>query len=113
MALRKLKIFISVLFMGIFIIKMGISIAPAFLSMDNNAVGAIINQLELENKGDSKDAKEKGDFKDKLPELDQELAFVYVYAPVLTATNFYYHQQQLLYQQTHHPVVLTPPPNKA
>jgi len=52
MQVRKFKILVGMLFLTIFLIKMVISLAPAFLYLDNKTVSAVILQLELESKAD-------------------------------------------------------------
>jgi hypothetical protein len=43
------------MFMGIFLAKMVISIAPVFICLDNKTVSAVIMQLEHETKGEKED----------------------------------------------------------
>lgn len=113
MALRKLKIGIGLLFLIVFITKMGVSFVPVFLSAQQHTKVSDLNPSEQDTKGDAKDNSDKDDNKDKLADIDLELPHAYAYTPVLTAANFFYHHQQLLYHQSHYPAVLLPPPNRA
>jgi len=50
----------SLLFMIVFAVKMSISLAPLITFLDSGTAKAVIMQLELENKGEKKNAdKEK------------------------------------------------------
>jgi hypothetical protein len=108
---KERKIFICMLFMMIFISKMIISVAPAFLSLNNKTVNAVIMQLELENKND-KDDPEKESSKDK-KFFDEDCQHVHhpVQLPVLVEINTLHNHENALYQPDHHPSVSTPPPD--
>lgn len=99
------------LFMMIFISKMVISVAPAFLSLNNKTVNAVIMQLELENKNE-KDDPDKDSGKEK-KFFDEDFQFVYhvVQIPVTIKTNKLLSPKHPLYQPDHHPSVPTPPPD--
>ncbi|WP_432329249.1 hypothetical protein ACRQ5D_13870 [Mucilaginibacter sp. P25] len=64
MKIRNNKIWVVALFMTVFVIKMGISLAPVFLYLDNKTVSAVILQLEQESKTE-KDSPEKDLVKEK------------------------------------------------
>lgn len=101
------------LFIGIFMMKMGISLAPLFLAFNNNkVVSAVILQLELEGKNE-KDSTEKDAFKDKkFFDEDKDLVIhCYTLTPILIENNILHNQEHALFVQTYHPVVPTPPPN--
>ncbi len=110
-ASRNLKIFIGTLFLVIFLTKVTSAFAPAFFY--THAKTALAASTDQDFKGDAKDAGDKEDGKDKLPDTVLELTGIYTYTPLFTAANFYFHQQQLLYQRSHYPAVLLPPPNRA
>ncbi|GAB3926813.1 hypothetical protein GCM10028827_18340 [Mucilaginibacter myungsuensis] len=99
------------IFIGIFVMKMGISVAPIFLAFNNNKViNAVILQLELEGK-DEKDTTEKESAKEK-KFFDEDLVMhCYAITPVLLENNLLHNQEHALPVQTFHPVVPTPPPN--
>lgn len=109
MKARKLKLSVVVLFMSIFIIKMAISIAPAFLSLDNKAVAAVIMQLEHESKSEKEDP-DKDAFKEKKVFDETYMHFV-AYKTFVVETNVLHNQEHALYTEIYHPVVPTPPPN--
>ena len=106
---RMIKNSIAALFMGIFMIKMVISIAPVFLCMDNKTISAVIMQLEHESKNEKNDP-DKDAFKDK-KFFDENVNHLMVYRPVIAENNILHNLERSLYKQVYHPVVLTPPPN--
>ncbi|MES2265544.1 MAG: hypothetical protein V4520_02210 [Bacteroidota bacterium] len=106
---RIFKNSIAALFMGIFFIKMVISIAPVFLCLDNKAVRAVIMQLEHESKNE-KDDTDKDAFKDK-KFFDENVNHLTVYRPLVVEINILHNQERSLYKQVFHPLVPTPPPN--
>lgn len=99
------------LFMMIFISKMVISVAPAFLSLNNKTVNAVIMQLELENKNE-KDDPDKDSGKEK-KFFDEDFQFVYHAEHILITieTKRLLIPKHPLYQPNHHPSVPTPPPD--
>jgi len=99
------------LFMMIFMAKMIISVAPAFLSLNNKTVNAVIMQLELENKNE-KDDPDKEAGKDK-KFFDEDFQFVYhaVHVPVTININPLLNLKHPHYQSGHHLTVPTPPPD--
>jgi len=107
----KTRLLISTLFMFIFVIKMGISVAPLFLKLFNSkTVNAVIMQLEQEGK-DEKDNPEKDFLKDK-KFFDEDLVIhCYTLTPIIIETNILHNQEHSLFVQVYHPVVPTPPPN--
>lgn len=102
---------ICLLFMMIFIVKMVISVAPAFLSLNNKTVNAVIMQLEEENKNE-KESPEKESCKEK-KFFDEDLQWLthHVQEPVTIETQKRLDYGHSIYQPGHHPSVLTPPPN--
>ncbi|OOQ60116.1 hypothetical protein [Mucilaginibacter pedocola] len=106
---RNLKLPVVVLFISIFVAKMAMSIAPAFLCLDNKAVNAVIMQLEHESKTEKEDP-EKDAFKEKKVFDETELHFT-VYRTFVAETNVLHNQEHALYAEIYHPVVPTPPPN--
>lgn len=106
----KFKILISLMFIGIFLIKMSISLAPLFLLLNNKTVNAVIMQVELEGK-DEKDNAEKDLFKDKKFFDGDLVQHCYTLTPILIETNILHNHEHNLFVQTYHPVVPTPPPN--
>ncbi|RFZ95186.1 hypothetical protein D0C36_06565 [Mucilaginibacter conchicola] len=106
---RLFKHAIATLFLGIFVAKMFISIAPVFLCLDNKHVRAVIMQLEHETKNEKEDP-EKDAFKEKKA-FDENLVHLTIYRPYLLETNILHNQERSLYQQVYHLVVPTPPPN--
>lgn len=109
MKVRKFKILVAGLFLGIFLMKMAISLAPAFLYLDNQIVSSVILQLELESKAD-KDNPEKDTVKEKKV-FDETYLHVLAYQSFLTGTKVLYSAEKCLYKQSNHPQVPTPPPN--
>ena len=95
--------------MGIFAVKMSISIAPLFLYLDNTTVKAVILQLEEESKTD-KDNTEKDVFKEKKT-FSEYYLHVNDLITFIAETKVLHNQEDALYIQTFHPVVPTPPPN--
>jgi len=106
---RNFKISVAVIFMGIFIAKMVISIAPVFLSMDNKTVKAVIMQLENESKNEKEDP-EKSAFKDK-KSFDENINHIIAYTAYVAEERVLHNLEKSLYAQVYHPVVPTPPPN--
>ena|SRR6478735_10768233 len=106
---RIFKNAIAALFIGIFAIKMVISIAPVFTCLNNKTVRAVIMQLEHESKNEKEDL-EKDAFKDK-KFFDENVNHLIVYRPLIAETNILHNQERSLYKQVFHPLVPTPPPN--
>ena len=109
MKIRKFKIGVVALFLGVFLVKMAISLAPAFLYLDNKTVSAVILQLELESKSD-KDNPEKDMVKEKKV-FDESYNHVLAYQSFLIGVKVLYNSEHCLYKQVYHPQVPTPPPN--
>lgn len=106
------KIGICTLFIIVFLTKMIISVAPAFLYLNNNkTVKAAIMQLEQETKNDKEDP-DKDTAKEK-KFCDENFVHVHIQQHVLhiIETITLLNQEHSLYQQVYHPTVLTPPPN--
>ncbi|QXV67223.1 hypothetical protein INP83_09095 [Mucilaginibacter sp. 21P] len=106
---RTYKHAVAALFLGIFVVKMFISIAPVYLSLDNKHVRAVIMQLEHETKNEKEDP-EKDAFKEKKA-FDENFVYLNIYRPIVLENNILHSQERSLYQQVYHPVVPTPPPN--
>ncbi|MDR6945186.1 hypothetical protein [Mucilaginibacter pocheonensis] len=109
MRIRNFKILIVVLFMGVFVLKMAISLAPVFLYLDNKTVSAVILQLEQETKTE-KDTPDKDTFKEKKVFDEYDLHSV-AFLTFVVETNVLHNLEHNLYKQVYHPVVPTPPPN--
>jgi hypothetical protein len=109
MKVRKYKILVVMLFLGVFFIKISVSIAPVFLSLNSKVVSSFILQLEQESKID-KDDPEKDVFKEKKI-FDEYFHHALAYQSFLIQTSVLFNAEHHLYQQTYHPVVPTPPPN--
>lgn len=100
---------IAALFIGIFAIKMIISVAPVFMCLNNKTVRAVIMQLEHESKNEKEDP-DKEAFKEK-KFFDEDVNHLTVYKPIIVENNILHNQERSLYRQVYHPVVPTPPPN--
>ncbi|WCT13052.1 hypothetical protein [Mucilaginibacter jinjuensis] len=110
MKLRDFKLGLCIMFMGIFMTKMFISVAPVFMSLNNKTVNAVITQLELESKNDKEDP-DKGTLKEK-KFFDEDFVFtIHDYKPLVVEINILHRLEKSLYTQVYHPVVPTPPPN--
>ena len=97
------------MFMGVFILKMTISLAPVFLYLDSKAISAVIMQLEQESKGE-KDTPDKDTFKEK--KIFDAYDFHSVdFITFVVETTVLHNREHALYIQSYHPVVPTPPPN--
>ena len=110
MFLRKYRLLIVFAFMGIFIVKMGISGAPVFFTqLDKGLMNSVIMQLEEENSGDdaTKGHVKFADHKLMIHHFDFE------YVPLLISSgirnSFIDHFRR--YVDPYHPSVPTPPPN--
>ncbi len=86
------------MFMLVFVVKMGISLVPLFSFLDSNTARAVIMQLEQETKGEKKS-------------FDEHLLAFFHYDPFLLETNYLHNREHALLVQLFHPVVPTPPPN--
>jgi hypothetical protein len=109
---QRFKIAISVLFLTVFLIKMVISVAPAFLSLsDNKTVKAVIMQLEQENKNEKEDPDKDASKEKKF--CDENLVYLHEHQHVLQIieTSILHNQEHSLCPQLYHPTVPTPPPN--
>jgi hypothetical protein len=109
MKIRDFKILIVVMFMGVFAIKMAISLAPVFLYLDNKTVSAVILQLEQESKTE-KDNPDKDIFKEKKG-FDAYDLHSTDFITFVVENNILHNREHCLYKQVYHPVVPTPPPN--
>ncbi|WP_114940025.1 hypothetical protein [Mucilaginibacter endophyticus] len=109
MKIRNKKIWVVALFMTVFVIKMGISLAPLFSCLDNKTVSAVILQLEQESKTE-KDSPEKDLMKEKKT-FDAYDFHAINFITFITESKVLHNQENALYKQVYHPVVPTPPPN--
>ncbi|NHA07941.1 hypothetical protein G7092_29345 [Mucilaginibacter sp. HC2] len=109
MRIRNFKTLIVVMFMGVFMIKMAISLAPVFLHLDTKTVRAVILQLEQESKT-GKENPDKDAFKEKKA-FDEYYLYSVAHITFVTESNILHNQEDHLYKQAYHPVVPTPPPN--
>ncbi|WDF54787.1 hypothetical protein [Mucilaginibacter sp. KACC 22063] len=110
MKLREFKIVLCILFMAIFNLKMFISVAPVFMSLNSKTVNAVITQLEQETKGE-KESPEKDAAKEKKFCDEHFFSYTYEHVAIIEETNILHNQERSLYTQVYHPVVPTPPPN--
>jgi hypothetical protein len=97
--------------MMIFISKMIISVAPAFLSLNSKTVNAVIMQLEQETKNEKEDPDKEGSKDKKF--FDEDCFYCYhalVVSMVIEAVSQRGFEHSL-YQPNHHPSVSTPPPD--
>lgn len=110
MGLKKLKVFIVVLFLGIFVSKMIISAAPVFLAhIDQQFMISVIMQLENENHGDE-NGKSSVKFVDqKLITHRYEMYTVSIDLDCGVPSSFIEHSRR--YVDPYYPSVPTPPPN--
>ena len=109
MKLRDFKLGLCILFMGIFM-KMFISVAPVFMSLNNKTVNAVITQLELESKNEKEDP-DKGMLKEK-KFFDEEFnSMMADHKPLVVEINILHNLEKSLYTEAYHPSVPTPPPN--
>ncbi|HEX8021593.1 MAG TPA: hypothetical protein VF500_16715 [Mucilaginibacter sp.] len=109
MKIRNNKIWVVALFMTVFAIKMGISLAPLFSYLDNKTVSAVILQLEQESKTE-KESPEKDLMKEKKT-FDEYDIHTISFITFITESKVLHNQENALYKQVYHPVVPTPPPN--
>lgn len=106
---KDFKILVSVAFLFIFLVKMSISLAPLFSSIDSKTAAAVIMQLEQETKGD-KDDLSKDSLKEKKI-FDDHLLISFEHEHYTIEQNVLYKLEKSLYLQSYHPTVPTPPPN--
>lgn len=98
----------SVLFLGVFIMKMLISIAPLIIAhFDRQAVNAVIMQLEIENNEKTKDWKETS-VKEYLTVSCYGFTILHPAQIILTSLISADHDKHV---QAFYPPVSTPPPN--
>lgn len=102
---------ISFIFLFIFAVKMGLSVAPLFISLDKKSVNAVIMQLEHENsdakKGDAKDLE-----KDKKG-CDEKFTDIPTFIMITQAVSVRPIHDAADDLPVFHPNILTPPPNRA
>lgn len=110
MKLRDFKLGLCILFIGIFLTKMFLSVAPVFMSLNNKTVNAVITQLEQESKNEKEDP-DKGSAKEKKFFDENFIAFFEHPDPIVAEINVLHNREKSLYIQRYHPVVPTPPPS--
>lgn len=105
------KLLISIIFLSVFTIKMGLSIAPLAFSLDKEIVNAVIMQLELESQAkDANDSvKDMGKFIKKGADLLHDYQFHL--KPLSTDCHVRLYTKARPYINSFYPSVLTPPPN--
>lgn len=105
------KLFVSIVFLFVFTIKMGLSIAPLFFDLDKETVSAVILQLELETQG--KDTNENLKDINKFVKKGSEIFSDYdiQFDPISIDSNLRFHTKARPYINSFYPSVLTPPPN--
>jgi len=97
------------LFINVFVIKMAIAIAPAFLDLNKKTANTVVLQLELETKNDKEDPS-----KDSLKEkkfFDEYFTCLQEYKVLVVEFNRLHNLENSLYKQVYHPTIPTPPPN--
>jgi hypothetical protein len=101
----------SLFFLIIFFIKMSITTAPIFFSLDKKVINAVIMQLELENnsKENPAEAKDNANFFKK--GIDFIHCKNFEIAQLLILDDIDYHFIYKQYIKTFFPRVPTPPPN--
>lgn len=109
MQVRNFKSLVVILFMSVFLIKMSVSIAPAFLNLDDKTVSSVILQLEQDSKTE-KENPDKDAFKEK-KSFDEYFLHTLAVQAFFTETNVLHNLEHSLLIQLYHPVVPTPPPN--
>ncbi|MEJ5962520.1 hypothetical protein [Pedobacter immunditicola] len=109
MSLKKYRLFIVIIFLGIFSSKMLISVAPVFVAhLDKEIMNDVIMQVELEHGNDSDSGKSV-----KLVDCKQDLHPLHAYLPL----RYHFHVNNSFiehfkrYVNPFHPSVPTPPPN--
>jgi hypothetical protein len=103
------KILVSALFLFIFLVKMGISLAPLFSNIDSKTAAAVIMQLEHETKSD-KDDLTKDTIKEKNV-FDDYLLISFEHQHYIIEQKVLFNLEKSLYIQSYHPTIPTPPPN--
>ncbi|MBE7174840.1 MAG: hypothetical protein INR69_00460 [Mucilaginibacter polytrichastri] len=107
---RLISFGISILFLFIFAVKMGLSVAPLFISLDKKSVNAVIMQLEHdENEAKKGDAKESG--KEKKG-CDEHFAYLPVFSTIAQPVSVQEIHDAAGDLPAYHPNILTPPPNR-
>lgn len=98
------------MFLFVFFLKMGISVAPLLLSIDKETVSAAIMQLELEN---NKDTSENAKDLQKVFKKGSEINLIYEFAvnSFSEESRLKYHFSSKKYTTSFYPTVPTPPPN--
>ncbi|MDF2431562.1 MAG: hypothetical protein JWP44_1193 [Mucilaginibacter sp.] len=100
--------------MVVFSLKMAISFAPVFLSLNSKTITAVITELELDGKTDKDNTEKENPEKDLIKDkkfFDENMVYASAFVTILTEANVLHNQEHSLYIQQHHPVVPTPPPN--
>lgn len=109
MKLRKFKALFAHVFVGIFVAKMVISVAPAFsFKFDSDMMNSVILQLEVEH--GEKDSPNKGTKLSESKLMCHSLSVLNLSgSKVVLDNSFIEHSKR--YVNPYHPSVPTPPPN--
>jgi hypothetical protein len=105
------KFLIGIIFLAVFTVKMGLSIAPLVFTIDKETVNAVIMQLELESQ--AKDANDSVKDMNKFVKKGADLLHDYQFHlnPLSTDCNLRFYTKARPYINSFYPSVLTPPPN--
>lgn len=101
---------ISLIFLFIFAIKMGLSVAPVFISLDKKSVNAVIMQLEHDN--DAKKSDSSKEFEKEKKGCDENFTHALIFEAFHQHTSLSLAEESTAYSLTYHPSVPTPPPNR-
>lgn len=113
METRFKEFLISIAFLSIFAVKMGISVAPVVFYLDKDVVLSVILQLELENhskEGSSEASKDLLKVFSKATHCN--LIDLYPILPFSIDNLSKYHTNAKRYIASFYPSVPTPPPNR-
>jgi hypothetical protein len=92
-------------------VKMIISVAPAFLALNNKTVNAVIMQLEQENKNEKEDPEKDSNKEKKFFDEEYTFAFQLVHEPLVVKSALKIAPGHSPFQQIYHLSVPTPPPD--
>ena len=90
--------------------KMFVSVAPAFINLNNKTVNAVITQLEQETKNEKEDPDKASAKEKKFLDEDFITLFEHPYH-IVAEINVLHNQERSLYLLHYYPAVPTPPPN--
>ncbi len=110
MRLQRFRLFIVFAFLGIFTVKMLISVAPVFVAhMDKQVMNDVIMQVELEHGSDGDSGKTLKFVDGKHHDLQAIQSYLPVRYHFHVNNSFIEHFKR--YVNPFHPAVPTPPPN--